>query len=122
MTIETLIKWYEVGLLDKLELNDQIRLAKALEYTSKKLIEDGENENRKFNDKVDVIIFPILRRLVGMLPFLILTTCFIDDLLIKVLELTESSVYDGIKDLHPDTGIDVEAELINLFIELNYGQ
>ncbi len=117
-------KWNSLGFLDGLSEDNKIKLANAFEYTACKLLADADvnKENRKYNDDVDTIAFPILRRVVTMLPLLELTEDFIDGFLLKVLGLTESSVYDGIKDLHADPQFDVEAELIKLFVKLNYGQ
>jgi len=114
-------KWKNLGFLDGLSLSDKqnFELAQAMEYAAKILIRDGKKCNRKYNDKVDIITFPILRLLIDKHE---MSKPFILHLLEKLKKLTESSVYDGIEDLHPSTGVDPEAELIRLFVELHYGK
>tara|TARA_R110000796_G_scaffold252137_1_gene385331 strand:- start:25795 stop:26358 length:564 start_codon:yes stop_codon:yes gene_type:complete len=107
-------KWESLGFLENLLFEQQIKLAHGMEYTAETLIADGEKEFRTFNEVIDTIIFPILRRLVHKHE---LSKSFIDHLLIKVKKLTESSVYDMVKG---SSLVHAEAELINYFIELNY--
>jgi hypothetical protein len=117
-------KWRSLGFLEGLSLKNQIALANAYEHTACKLLADAkvpsEIEDRKYNDEVDTIVFPILREIITIDPTNDLNDEFVNGVLEKTLELTESSVYDGINDLHI-TGMDPKAELLKLFVKKNYG-
>ena len=114
-------KWRSLGFLEGLSLKNQITLANAYEYTANKLLVDSEKGCRKYNDEVDTIVFPILREIITIDPTNDLNDEFVNGLLEKTLELTESSVYDGIDNINIDPPKDGKAELIKLFVEKNYG-
>lgn len=118
-SIEIFEKWKALGFLEGLDIIKQIDLSQAMEYASDILINDSKKNYRRYNYDVDVITFPILRKLIHKHS---LTKTFVVNLLEKIKKLTESSFYNDIKNIHAEPPMDIEVEIINFFIEINYGK
>lgn len=131
MNRETVVydKWRSLGFLEGLSLKNQITLANAYEYTVNNLLADAkveaEIEDRKYNDEVDTIIFPILREIITIDPTNDLNDEFVNGVLEKTLELTEREIYIESSSIICNCwggDHDPKAELIKLFVEGNYGE
>jgi hypothetical protein len=117
-------KWKSLGFLDGLCEKHKIMLANAFEYMANKLLIDSNKRKRKFNDDVDSLAFPILRRIITTNPLNDLTNDLVDDLLDKLLYFTKTRLYIEARSIscccwHE---IDPETELIEIFVKINYGQ
>jgi hypothetical protein len=116
-------KWESLGFIDNLLLPQQIKLAHGMEYTAETLIADGEKEFRTFNEEIDTQAFPVLRKIITVNPNIVLTNDFIINTLTKLSDFTKSREYsDGMTSNNYVNAIDMEAELLHLFVETNYGK
>jgi len=123
MTIEILIKWYEVGLLINLDLMTQIKLAGAYEYASKIMIADANKEVKEFNEEIVSIMCPCLYKITNNNPNIDLSDEFVLEMLHKLSDFIKSKEYsDGMTSNNYVNAIDMEAELLHLFVETNYGK
>lgn len=115
-------KWKSLGFLEgELSVKQKIRLSNAMEYASMVLLDEYEQKINGYDPEViGTIIFPILRRIMVLNPTNKLNYEFIDSVLKKVSEFTKTELYESLDD---SSGYcDVEAELLDLFVETNYGQ
>ena len=112
-------KWESLGFLDNLLLPQQIKLAHGMEYTAETLIADDGS----FNEEIDTQAFPVLRKIITVNPNIDLTNDFIINTLTKLSDFTKSREYsDGMTSNNYVNAIDMEAELLHLFVETNYGK
>jgi hypothetical protein len=117
-------KWKSLGFLDgELLVKQKIRLSNAMEYSAMVLLDEYEQKINDYNPEViGTLIFPILRRIMVLNPTNELNYGFIDSVLKKVSEFTKTELFKGLDDLTCCGCCDMETELLNLFVETNYGQ
>jgi hypothetical protein len=115
-------KWFSIGFLENVENSLLLDLSLGLENLAKILLADCENSlGRKFNDETATKAFPVLYRIKTRNPKTELTNKFLNELLNKLYEFTESEDYINAMNLYgSDSRIDIEAELLSEFTENNY--
>jgi len=118
-------KWRIIGMLEGLIFKNQVKLANAYEHMAKILLADAEKEIRFYNDDIDTIGFPVLRRYFGLNLGIELTNELVEDILKELHKYQTSDFYTEGKlklNLIFDSGLDMEAILLKVFCEDIYGQ
>jgi hypothetical protein len=110
-------KWNSLGFLEDLCEKHGTKLANGYECLSIRLIDDNKLVNRKFNENVDVIAFPTLRKIYNFDSTIDLNKSFISKFLNKLLEFTNSDDFKSSCSCETPCSIskNTEANLLNKF-------
>ena len=117
-------KWKSLGFLEQLTEEDSVELAHGFEYMAQTLVNDiniHSKKNRHFNENVDVISFPTLRRVFTTSTNLKLTEDFIDVFLENLNDFSNTESFKRWWEEPPTPEVDPQAELLLEFIRVYYG-
>lgn len=112
-------KWSDLGFYNNLN-GDESHLRKlslALEFTCKLFLSDGDCSNPYLNDRIASTFPVIILQLYRKNRLIELTPEFLTHLLFELSDYTTKYITNEVLYSHKNTSIDIEAELLLIFIE-----